>query len=72
MDNKETGKRELDPEELDQVSGGTGAPTEEDLKRMIRESKELQKTDLETDEIIKKRLQQIKDMEAEQRSSIFN
>ena len=71
MDNKEMEKRELSPEELDQVSGGTGVPTEEDLQKMMEASKEFQQMIRETDEAKKRQLQRIKDMEEARHPSVF-
>ena len=39
MDNKEKGMKELNPEELDQVSGGT---TDEELEQMLEQARSTQ------------------------------
>ena len=54
MDNKEMEKRELDPEEMDQVSGGTGDPCDKEIEdvmdriKLVLQGREIRQTQAET------------------------
>ena len=75
MENNEMEKKELNLEELDQVSGGYEPLTKEELDKIRIEQLKLQQTIIEEDKDMKKRLRKIADLkkaqEREQQSPFF-